>query len=214
MQFCMAGRFDDPVSAGQHGRVPVNQKGQGMLYTTERYEAYITVEEYLKEYVDVEQFLECCKACPNYNNIWACPPYDFDVLEYWNRYRVLQLIAVKINFGEKYAGKAFTQEQLDEIERSSVWQVKAELTSELYKLEQENPGSISLSAGSCMICNRRCARADGKPCRFPDKVRYSIESLGGNVGTTISNLMEIELEWVQEGRLPSHYVLVCGLLRP
>lgn len=185
-----------------------------MLYTTERYEAYIGVEDYLNEYVDVEQFLECCKECPNYNMIWACPPYDFNVQDYWRKYRVLQLIAVKINFTEEFAGKEFSQEQLDEIERGSVWQEKAKLTSELYQKEEENPGSISLSAGSCMICNRRCARASGKPCRFPDKVRYSIESLGGDVGRTISELMGIELEWVRKGRLPSHYVLVCGLLRP
>ena len=59
-----------------------------------------------------------------------------------------------------------------------------------------------------------CTRLEGKPCRHPGKMRYSIESLGGNVGTTLSELMEIELEWIQEGRLPSYFVLVSGLLRP
>lgn len=45
-------------------------------------------------------------------------------------------------------------------------------------------------------------------------MRYSIESLGGNVGLTIEKLMGIHLEWMEEGRLPHHFVLVSGLLLP
>ena len=45
-------------------------------------------------------------------------------------------------------------------------------------------------------------------------IEDSVVENGWLAGNTISELMEIELEWVQEGRLPSHYVLVCGLLRP
>ena len=44
-------------------------------------------------------------------------------------------------------------------------------------------------------------------------MRYSIESLGGNVGLTVSKLMGIELEWVTEGKVPSYFVLVGGLLK-
>ena len=54
----------------------------------------------------------------------------------------------------------------------------------------------------------------GEPCLFPDKMRYSIESLGGNVGLTIEKLMGLHLEWMEEGHLPHHFVLVCGLLLP
>lgn len=44
-------------------------------------------------------------------------------------------------------------------------------------------------------------------------MRHSIESLGGNVGLTCSRLMKIELMWMEEGKLPPYFVLVCGLLR-
>ena len=44
-------------------------------------------------------------------------------------------------------------------------------------------------------------------------MRYSIESIGGNVGLTLGKLMGIELEWMEEGRLPHYFVLVCGLLK-
>ena len=95
---------------------------------------------------------------------------------------------------------------------ASVHRIKQELSDELLEKEKEYKGSISLSAGSCIRCGGNCTRKEKKPCRFPEKLRYSIESLGGNVGLTISRLMGIKLEWIEEGKLPSYFVLVCGLL--
>ena len=59
------------------------------MYTIENYESEISVKEYVERFVDVETFLEACKRCPNYNKVWSCPGYDFDVLEYWNKYKIL-----------------------------------------------------------------------------------------------------------------------------
>ena len=187
------------------------EKGKKM-YTTKRYSASISVDEYIRQYVDVETFLESCKQCPNYNRIWSCPPYDFDVMEIWRKYRRLELTAIQIIFDEAYAGKAFSPEQMQQIIKQSIGKAKQDLSEELFQKEQQIPGSVSLSAGSCSLCNGRCSREENRPCRFPDKMRYSIESLGGNVGLTISRLMGIELEWIQEGKLPHFFVLVCGLL--
>lgn len=183
------------------------------MFTTERYTAEIPVKKYLEQYVDVEGFLECCRECPNYDRIWSCPSYDFDVLEYWKQYETLELTAVKIVFDGDYAGKPFSEEELDQISKASIGTVKQQLSQELYAREAECPGSISLSAGSCSLCSGNCTREKGEVCRFPEKMRYSIEALGGNVGLTISRLMGLELEWMEEGRLPSHFVLVCGLLQ-
>lgn len=177
-----------------------------MKYTTERFTAEIAVDEYIEKYVAVEEFLECCKACPNYDKKWSCPSYDFDVLEYWKKYDTAYFIAEKIIFDEEYVGKEVSADDVVE-------EVKQALSEELFEREKNEPGSISLSAGSCSLCTNGCSRLDGEPCRYPDKMRYSIESLGGNVGMTISKLMGIELEWIQEGKLPSYFVLVCGLLK-
>lgn len=182
------------------------------MYTTKRYEATIPVSDYLEGYVDVDTFLECCRACPNYDGKWSCPSYDFDVIEYWKKYQTLDLTAVKIIFDGEYAGKEFPEEEIQRITDVSVMEMKRELSKELLLREEEVPGSVSLSAGSCILCKDGCSRKEGKPCRFPDKMRYSIESLGGNVGLTISKLMGIELEWIEAGKLPHHFVLVCGLL--
>lgn len=205
----------------------INSLNEGLIYTTERYEAVVSVDHYLEKYVDVETFLEACKACPNFEKIWSCPSYDFDVIEYWKQFKTLELAAIKIIFDETIAGKQLTKEEQEDITKNSILEVKEQLAAELYEKETALPGSISLSAGSCTLCKGAaahaegseiyegfCSRLNGKPCRHPEKMRYSIESLGGNVGMTLSELMEIELEWIQEGRMPSYFVLVSGLLRP
>lgn len=118
---------------------------------------------------------------------------------------------MKIILDEDYAGKAFPQEKAREITQTVLREVKEQLARKLFDEEAKTPGSVSLSAGSCTQC-AGCLRPEGKNCRFPEKMRYSIESLGGNVGLTISKLLGIELEWMEEGKLPRYFVLVSGLL--
>ena len=172
-------------------------------YTLKRFEAETDVKTYIRDFVDVGGFLECCKVCPNYNNVWSCPPYVFDPMDYWNSFERILVAGYQIIFqGEQ------TQETMTE----TLWDVKQKLAEELYELEKEFPGSQSLSAGTCQIC-KSCSKQEGAPCRFPDKMRYSIESIGGNVGKTISSLCGIEIEWIEDGKLPEHFVLVGGLLK-
>lgn len=189
-------------------------RGGKFMYTIEKYEASIAVSEYVENYVDVPTFLEACKACPNYDKVWSCPAYDFDVIAYWKRYQTLRLRVSKIVFDEVARAKTYTQEELNTFLEEVRLTEKEKLSQQLLELEKEIPGSISLSAGSCHRCKNGCSKQNGEPCRFPEKMRYSIESLGGNVGLTIEKLMGIKLEWMEEGRLPHHFVLVCGLLVP
>lgn len=182
------------------------------MYTTTYHTASVSVEDYLRDYVDIPSFLKCCRACHNYENVWACPPFDFNVEDYWKKYQTLQLLAVKIAFNPKTLEQPYTKEEVQEISASVLAKEKTLLTEKLFAMEAEHPGSVSLSAGSCNKCKNGCAKKEEKPCRFPDTLRYSIEALGGNVGLTLSKLMGFELEWMTEGKLPPHFVLVGGLL--
>ena len=170
----------------------------------ERFEKEISVEDYLEGYVAVDEFLDCCRACPNFEKIWTCPTYDFDVMEYWRQFRQLRVFARKI-----YLSGITSQSEAEALLQS----VKEDMSRELFLLEEEIPGSVSLSAGSCSFCGEMgCTRPQGQPCRHPEKMRYSIESLGGNVGLTCRKLMGIQLEWMEAGKLPSYFVLCAGLL--
>ena len=52
----------------------------------------------------------------------------------------------------------------------------------------------------------------GKPCVHPDEMRYSIESLGGDVVKTAAELLGTEIKWAASGELPEYFLLVGGLL--
>lgn len=168
------------------------------------FEKTISVADYLEGYVNVEEFLECCKVCENYDQKWCCPSFSFDPVEdYWKNYERLYVIGQKMCLAE--------EEKQDW--QTLMKQVKSGMTEILYTKEAEYPGSVSLSAGSCTICGENnCTKKDGAPCRFPEKMRYSIEALGGNVGLTASRLLGIDLQWITEGQVPDYFVLVGGLL--
>ncbi|MBQ1229193.1 MAG: DUF2284 domain-containing protein [Firmicutes bacterium] len=175
------------------------------MYTLERFEKEISVPLYLEHFVNVDEFLEYCKACPNYGKLWSCPPYTFNPEDYWKEYSSLLVAGYKINFGPETDEKRSMEIMAE---------VKNRIAEELFDMEEEVPGSVSLSAGSCSVCGPGCCtRQEGKPCLHPENMRYSIESLGGNVGKTVSKLLGVELEWIEEGKMPSYFVLCGGLLK-
>ena len=66
-------------------------------------------------------------------------------------------------------------------------------------------------AGRCLVCER-CARRDAQPCRFPEKLRYSLESLGANVGALVADKLGAPLQWGTKDAPPEYFVLVGAML--
>ena len=181
----------------------------------EYYKAEIPMEEYLPECVDVPQFLPYCQRCSNYNTIWSCPPYDFDPVEIWKKYRRIRVVGYKVMIPEDMRLRIYPPEDYQSVMEALMLEPKKELDRSLLELEERTPGSRALSGGSCLYCDPGdCARIHGEPCRYPEKMRYSIESLGGNVGLTVTRYLHQELEWIENGRLPRHFMVVGGLLIP
>jgi len=181
------------------------------MYKTERLYGKMDIPTYLEEYVCVEEFLEYCKACDSYEKIWSCPEYDFDVLDYWNQFDFIHIIGNKITFDDEVVELARTPEELASFMDQVLGREKQALAEILYEAEARYPGSISLSAGSCHLCDI-CEKVVGRTCKYPDKMRYSMESLGANVGKTCSKLLRVELLWSSEDKLPKYFVLISALL--
>lgn len=181
------------------------------MYKTEKITGKLDMSTYIEDYVNVEEFLEYCKACDSYNEIWSCPEYDFNVMDYWRKYDYIHIIGNKIIFDDEVVEMERTPEELEKFIGVVLNEEKQKLAEILYEAETRYPGSISLSAGSCHLCEI-CERVDEKPCKYPDKMRYSMESLGANVGKTCSKLLRIELLWAEENKLPKYFVLISALL--
>ena len=173
-----------------------------MAYFVVRLEQEAAVEDYLAECVDVERFLDCCRACENYGRRWSCPPFGFDPLRLWGRFRRLRLYARVLRPSAEETMGSLTEG----MERE-----KAALTAELLELERRTPGALALSAGGCHLCGS-WARVLGQPCRQPEAMRYSIEALGGDVGRTMERYFRHPLVWSRRGEVPEYLTLVGGLL--
>ena len=182
----------------------------------ENFQIDVSIDEYLKECVDVATFLEFCKECSNYGKLWCCPPYDFDVEEdYWKKYSTFRIMGRKLYLPKELTSQSYEKNEEWKVTEDFLIPYKEELEQEILIEEQKNPGSVSLSSGYCLHCKKAgCTRLSGKPCRFPDKMRYAIESLGGNVGKTVTKYLHQELLWVEEGKLPEYFMLIYGLLIP
>ncbi len=182
-----------------------------LKYSAVPLENKIAVKDYVRDYVDVPRFLECCRACHNYSSKWSCPPYDFDPLSLWGKYGEFWIFGTKLELAPEFAGSDYNAPETNREIRAALSAEKRKLMERALGLEKEHPGSLGLSAGSCDLC-AECAKKSGSPCRSPELMRYSIEALGGNVGETAEKLLATPIKWVTEGKTPEYFVLVCGLL--
>ena len=52
----------------------------------------------------------------------------------------------------------------------------------------------------------------GKPCKHPDKMRYSLESTGVDCNFLSEELFGISLLWFKNGKAPENTCCMCGLM--
>lgn len=182
-----------------------------LLYTTETFIQTIPTVEYKERYVDLDTTMAACRECLNYSKNWACPEFDENVLENWDRYENIELILTKINFTPEALNTTYNDEELITIVDNSLFRERNMLISTLEEKEKEYGGKY-LSAGYCGYCEK-CARIDNLPCNFPDKCRNSIESIGGLVSNTLSEVFGEELKWIDnKGKLPENLSLLMAVL--
>ena len=166
----------------------------------------LPMSEMLEKYVDVGKFLGYCAACPRCGQTWSCPPYDFDPAAVWPQYAAVTLYAVQVfPKSEEAKAAAFADPEM------FLRPYRRAFDALLEERERETCGSLRLDAGRCLVCER-CARRDEEPCRFPEKLRYSLESLGANVGALAADKLGAPLQWGTKDAPPDYFVLVGAVL--
>ena len=179
------------------------------LYTCTTLERTVPLKEFRETLVDVPLFSGYCRDCPHYGRYWSCPPFPFDPESLWGRYDRLMLHAQKVTFSK---GRLFPGERRA-FEEKELPKIKEDMARELLRREADIPGSLALFPGRCDWCPV-CARTEGKPCRTPDRMRYSIEALGGDCGGALERYFGESLQWAQGNRLPEQLTFLGGLLLP
>ncbi len=176
----------------------------------EEFGATIAIDEFVREYRNVEHFLGFCRECDAYGKTWACPPFEqeFDI----EQYEVANLFATKVWVDPAEQEKILSKEELKSKMVEILEPVRRDLDERLLALEAIVPSSRALFAGSCRSCPKgECTRPKGEPCAKPDKMRPSLEALGFDVSRTASELIGAELQWSKD-TLPQYFTLIYALL--
>lgn len=183
-----------------------------MHYRTEIFEASVSMDEFTERFVDVKKFLGYCRECANYGKSFSCPPYDFQPEALWRKYREVKVVGMKILFDEDVVGTTLSSEEWLKLYTDILRKEENHLYRILKEEETAAEGRYLLNPGRCRICGKQdCDRREGE-CDHPELRRYSIESLGGNVAAVASELLQFDLQWIEEGKIPPYLCLVGGML--
>ena len=181
-----------------------------MNYTLSQKEVTVPADEFIRDYRDVERIRQYCLQCPGYGKAWNCPPFDFDPRTVSDGFKTVKLMATVIEFDEMTRAACKTAEQSAEMGREAMQEVWKTLLPRLYEMERQSPGSRCFTF-RCVLCPEGCTRPEGKPCRHPELMRHSLESVGFDIVAMMRDLLGINLEWSTDGSLPKHITLVTAL---
>lgn len=184
-------------------------RGEITIYRTEVLTKTISVKDFMENYYEPVKFLEACKMCPSYGKVWSCPPRKIATTDLVKDYSKVILSIVKVVYSEedRAYSRTLTPEELEHYKTDTYGTVKKLFNETLLAVEMLIPGARIVAAGECRHCNV-CARVDGKPCRFPEKMRYSFSSLGINITEMVKRELDVDLLW-SAGEVPE-YVAAIG----
>ncbi|MHA1642197.1 MAG: DUF2284 domain-containing protein [Promethearchaeota archaeon] len=155
--------------------------------------------------------------CPNYGHSWACPPeapFMRDKLQHYDKfYLIYHEFDLKDHVDKiKREKPNWTEEKIisyfyrKEIMRDLM---EEEIFKFINNIESNNDNVFILWDGHCRLCEKegkKCTYDEGQPCRYPDKIRYSMEAVGINVIETVRKL-SFKIEWP-----PKKYVYRFGVV--
>ena len=139
----------------------------------------------------------------------TCPPYDMAAADYWAGFDTVLLRGMQFHFTPAMLERRFDPEELAEYTRELTAAHARRMDEHLRALY---PGAAVLTTGGCTLCEE-CTRPMGRPCRHPQAVGYSLESLGCDVGAAARGELGWELLWPRRDRLPRYLTLLCAVLR-
>ena len=183
-----------------------------MNYTVSSKQVTLAASELIARYRDVERIGAFCRQCSGYGKKWNCPPFDFDPCIVSDGFKTATVMGTTIEFDEPTRVACTTAEQSSAVGRKAMEEVWKDVLPRLYEMERQSPGSRCFTF-RCSLCPQGCTRPEGKPCRHPDMMRYSLESVGFDIVAMTRDLLGINLEWSTDGSLPRHLTLVTAVFR-
>lgn len=157
-------------------------------------------------------------TCPSYRHSWACPPEAPYLEEVVSNFNEFYLIYYVLDLKEYIANEKDKDPELSEEAIKNILYagkfLRNKLEKEIYMFLENYQNiykeKLILWDGFCRVCfnkiDKGCTYDSGKPCRYPDKKRYSMEATGIAVTDMVKKL-NLNIEWP-----PTNYVYRFGLI--
>ncbi|MBW3015238.1 DUF2284 domain-containing protein [Candidatus Woesearchaeota archaeon] len=164
-------------------------------------DAYVEFVKTSAVKLDKELFTKMCKeGCVNFDKKYCCPPLSPEFNKYVDK-PYLMLLLLKIDLGQLKGYKDYHRLRVGNVV------IKSKAERMMRELEGD---SKFLSNGACRLC-KPCRRKLKKPCKHPDKMRYSLESLGVDCNKLVKDVFGFPLQWYKDKKAPEYTCVVCGL---
>jgi predicted metal-binding protein len=167
--------------------------------------------EDLKLYFHPKVFLKYCKECQYYNKIWTCPPYEFEVEKVMEGYKFAYIIGSKLHIDELRNDykELFDKKDIEHV-TSEVYKIaRTVLDKKLDEFSDWKNQLCVLYAGRCLVCEQ-CNREKQQPCIHPQRMHFSLESIGFDVASICEDILEDQILWAKED-LPEYLLLVSAV---
>lgn len=149
-----------------------------------------------------ELFSNMCKSgCKNFNKKYSCPPCSPGFHSCTKGYALLLVLLLRIRLNQLKDYRDYHKLRVG----NAV--IKPRIEKVMRALETNNK---FLGTGACRLC-KPCKKALNKPCRYPDKMRFSLESLGVDCNQLTEDVFNFPLLWYKDKTAPEYTSVVCAL---
>ncbi len=168
----------------------------------------LATREACLDHFDPTRVHSYCSSCPNHGNRWSCPPFRDFPLDFLGNWSQAVVVGRKVPLPSAEVPSNPEEARAWAMERFHT--SRAEFREILLEVERTFPGSRCLVAGHCVQCTD-CARQTGHPCRSPEAMRFSLESVGFDVSSLAMGVLGVSVQWPRQG-LPKYYLTVGAVL--
>ena len=145
----------------------------------------------------------CKNGCVNYNNKYSCPPHSPTFLKFSKNSKNMSVICFKISL-DQYSPLSYYNRI-----RASNSVLKSKI--DRYLLEYKLKGYKVAGSGSCRAC-KPCAAKTNEKCKKPDRLIFSLESMGVDVNDLVVKCFGFPLEWYSKTNKEPEYTCTVGAI--
>ena len=154
-------------------------------------------------YYDPVRIQGYCRTCEKHGRFWSCPSFSVSPLTQFPEWDHAIIVCEKV-----WTAPEASSEQMI----AQFFEARKVFRKWLLEVEQQQSGLTALVAGFCTGCTE-CTREEGKPCRTPSALRYSLEAVGFDVTGLVEGLAGQKLQWAK-GKAPEYLMTVGAILCP